>query len=510
MSDWAEGYLVEIGYTYGYYSELNPLKARLPLLKTGYAPPEIRTACELGFGHGLSVNMHAAASNTEWYGTDFNPSHAAFAQDVAAVGTGAKLYDEAFADFCNRPDLPDFDFIGLHGIWSWISEANMRTIVDFLRRKLKVGGVCYISYNTYPGWNTVAPIRHLLTQHAATMSAPGVGVQGRVDAALDFADALMNTNTLYGKANPNAAARLKGIRSNDRSYLAHEYLNECWVPMYFSELAKMLSSAKLGFACTATYREHIDALNLSDEQQTMLRDIQDVTFRETVRDFMVNQQFRRDYWVRGARTLPAAAQIEALREERIVLTTPRQDVKLEASGFRGSATLNEDVYAPILDFMADGRPVSIGEIENAVKSAGKTFSQVVQAALVLVGKGDALPAHPAATAEAVRPKTDALNHKLLSLGASGRQMSYLVSPVLGGGIHVNNIAQLILQARSNGHKTNDACIEAAYEQFTAQGKRMAKDGVAISDANENKAEFRREALVVVEKTLPIYQTLGIA
>ncbi|MGE0668293.1 MAG: methyltransferase regulatory domain-containing protein [Sphingomonadales bacterium] len=509
MSDWSEGYLVEIGYTYGYYSELNPLKARLPLLKTGYAPPAIGTACELGFGHGLSANMHAAAGTAEWYGTDFNPSHAAFAQDLATA-TGAHLFDEAFADFCNRPDLPDFDFIGLHGIWSWISEANMHHIVDFLRRKLKVGGICYISYNTYPGWNTVAPIRHLLTQHASTMSAAGIGVQGRVDAALDFADALMNTNTLYGKANPNAAARLKGIRNNDRSYLAHEYLNECWVPMYFSEISKMLSSAKLNFACTATYREHIDALNLSDEQQTMLRDIPDTTFRETVRDFMLNQQFRRDYWVRGGRTLPSLQQLDALREERIVLNVPRADVKLEASGFRGAATLNEEVYKPILDFMADGQPRSLGEIEAAVKPSGKTFNQVVQAALVLVGKGDASPANPAEVVEAVRSRTSALNDRILAMAPGGRQVNYLASPVLGGGIHVTNIGQMLLLARQKGHKTDAAAIDYAYQQFSAQGKRMAKNGVAISDPEENKAEFRREAQTLLDKTLPIQKALGIA
>lgn len=509
MSDWAEGYLVEIGYTYGYYSELNPLRANLPLLKTGYAPPAFGTACELGFGNGISINMHAAASTTEWFGTDFNPSHAAFAQDLAASGNGAKLYDEAFADFCNRPDLPDFDFIGLHGIWSWISPANMNTIVDFLRRKLKVGGVCYISYNTYPGWNMAAPIRHLLTQHAASMSAPGIGVQSRVDAALDFADRLVATNPLYIKANPNAQGRLKGIRSHDRAYVAHEYLNECWVPMYFSELSKMLSSAKLSYACTATYKEHIDALNLTDEQAAMLRDIPDPTFRETVRDFMVNQQFRRDYWIRGGRPLSGGPQLDALRGERILLTMPRADVKLEASGFRGSATLNEDVYTPVLDVLADHKPHSLGDIEQAVKESGKSFSQVVQAALVLVGKGDASPVHPDAVVEATRPKTAALNRKILAMAPSGRQVSYLASPLTGGGVSVNNIGQLMLLARQAGHKTNDACVDHAFDGFCAQGKRMARDGVAISDPDENKAEFRREALAQLDKALPIYQALQL-
>jgi hypothetical protein len=34
-----------------------------------------------------------------------------------------------------------------------------------------------------------------------------------------------------------------------------------------------------------------------------MAEIPDTMFRQTVRDFMVNQQFRKDYWVKGARHL---------------------------------------------------------------------------------------------------------------------------------------------------------------------------------------------------------------
>eukprot|EP01034_Spumella_vulgaris_P041136 gene41136-50907_t len=117
MSDWSSGYVSNIGYTYGLYAELNPLRIKLAFLNAGLAFPEVGTACELGFGQGVSINMHAAASVTEWHGTDFNPSQAAFAQELATASDAhAQLHDQSFAEFCNRPGLPDFDFIGLHGI----------------------------------------------------------------------------------------------------------------------------------------------------------------------------------------------------------------------------------------------------------------------------------------------------------------------------------------------------------------------------------------------------------
>src|SRR6185369_3766074 len=205
MSDWTAGYVADIGYVFGYYHELNPMRVKLAFLSAGLAPPEMGSACELGFGQGVSVNLHAAASVTQWSGTDFNPSQTAFAQELAAAsGSGARLYDEAFADFANRADLPDFDYIGLHGIWSWISDENRAVIVDFIRRKLKVGGVLYISYNTLPGWAAFAPMRHLMVAHAETIGAAGVGTVQRVNGALDFAKRLLDTKPLYARSSPQA------------------------------------------------------------------------------------------------------------------------------------------------------------------------------------------------------------------------------------------------------------------------------------------------------------------
>ena len=138
MSDWTSGYVTDIGYTYGYYNELNPNRASLAFLNAGYMPPSSGVHCELGYGQGLSVNIHSAASGSAWYATDFNPSQAAFAQSLAyATGADAHLTDEPFADFCNCSDLPDFDSIGLHGIWSWISDENRSSLLTSFVANLK-------------------------------------------------------------------------------------------------------------------------------------------------------------------------------------------------------------------------------------------------------------------------------------------------------------------------------------------------------------------------------------
>ena len=85
------------------------------------------------------------------------------------------------------------------------------------------------------------------------------------------------------------------------------------------QISQWLSPAKIDFACSAHYYDHVSAVNLSAEQQAMLNEITDPTFKESVRDFMVNQQFRRDYWVKGPRKLSATEQTELLNQHKLVL-----------------------------------------------------------------------------------------------------------------------------------------------------------------------------------------------
>ena len=145
---WDQGYVSEIGYTYGYYSEFNPLQIKLNLISAGIKPPKIETACELGFGQGVSLLFNAANNDISWYGNDFNPSHVSFVKEaINDSGLSLNVTDENFEQFCARTDLPNFDFIVLHGIWSWVSDANREIISRFISKKLNAGGVLYISYN---------------------------------------------------------------------------------------------------------------------------------------------------------------------------------------------------------------------------------------------------------------------------------------------------------------------------------------------------------------------------
>lgn len=509
MPNWTSGYVADIDYTYGYYSELNPLRAQLIFLNAGLIPPTSGIACELGFGQGLSVNLHAAASITKWYGTDFNPSQAAFGQELAPI-SGAQLYDQAFTDFTQRSDLPDFDYIGLHGIWSWISDENRAAIVNFIRQKLKVGGVLYVSYNTLPGWAAFAPMRHLMTEHVDRLASQGNGIISGVEGAIAFAEKLLAKNPIYSTANPQVGERLNNMKSNNRHYLAHEYFNRDWHPMYFSTMARWLESAKLQYASSANFIDTVNQVNLTPDQQEFLREIPDAMFRETVRDFIVNAQFRKDYWIKGARRLSPLEQLEGLRKQRVVLISHRPDVPLKFKGTLGEASMSEVIYGPVLDLLADHKVRLLGEMFDILQPRGLALPQIIQAVMVLIGTGHLAAAQDDSISAKAKKQTDKLNALLCARARSHNDISFVASPVVGGGIALDRFQQLFLASFSENQKQPEDWAAYAWQVLSGQGQKLVRDGKGMETVEENMAELNSKAQSFAEKTLPILRALKIA
>jgi SAM-dependent methyltransferase len=496
MNDTTDGYMAEIGYTSDYYPELNPLHMRLAFLNAGLQAPEIATACELGCGQGVSLGIHAAASTTQWFGNDFNPAHIAFARTLSeASGAGVRFYNEAFVDFADRADLPDFDFIALHGVWSWISDQNRAAIVTFVHRRLKPGGVLYISYNALPGYTAIEPIRHLLTEHTGIAGNRVRPIVERMAAALDFADELLATKPAYSPDSPPIDALVAELKKADPRYLAHDYFNKDWRPFHFAAMVPWLSAAQLSYACSAHYLDAVDAVNLDHAQRALLHGVEDPIFRQTVRDLMVNRRFRLDYWVKGATTLSADERARALRRERVVLSArpPELPLKMRALLALNKAGPGEAATAAILAMLADGRPRTLGEIETAVAGKDVTLDQIVEMILLHVHYGCLALAQDQATAAKVRTATDRLNGHLIAGAANGSDVRCLASPLTGGGIVVSRVKQRFLQARREGKPHPDQWATAA-----------------LASSTYDMAELTKRAHDFAERELPLLETLHVA
>ena len=512
MNDWTGGYVADLNYTYGYYQELSPQRIALAFASAGLAAPATGTgtACELGFGQGLAPNLHASAGITRWYGTDFDPAQAAFARELAhTAGNGAELVDQSFAEFCGRADLPDFDYICLHGIWCWVSPENQAVIVDFIRRKLKVGGVLYISYNCQPGWAPMVPVRSLLAQYADSMTAPGMGRTQRVDHALDFTDRLLATEPAYFAAYPRVAERLKSLRTENRLYLVHEYFGSNGQPTSFADMAKTLGAARLTYACPAHYLDHIADLNLSQAQQELLAEVPDPVFAQSVRDIMVNQNFRADYWVKGARPLTLLQKTEAMRQPRVVMVAPRHEFALSIKGRAIEAQLSDAVYLPLLDLMTDFQPRTIGELASALASHGLNLQQVFEAVVVLAGKGNLMVAQDVAAIAAATPASHRLNRVLFERARESEDITFIASPVVGGGVWAPRMVQLFLLAHVEGLHGAAALADFVWQTLSAQDQRMVRQGVRLDSAEDSIAEITLQAERFERDYLAMYRALGV-
>lgn len=509
MTHWSGGYVSEIGYTHGYYSDLDPSRISVAFLTSGLLPPRVATACELGFGQGLSLNVHAAASVVRWHGTDFNPAHVVEARALAEVpGFEGEFVDEGFAEYAERTDLPKFDFIAAHGVWSWVSDDDRRAIVAFVRRNLAVGGVVYLGYNTLPGWSDFAPIRHLMAEHAGA-GAPGRSLAGRIDHSVGFASELLALAPRFAQQSPPAAEQLAKAREHGTNYLAHEYFNRHWDPMYFSSVARWVEDAKVEFACSANLLDHVPVLHLTDEQRAFLAAIESPVLRETTRDVLVNQRFRKDYWVRGARRGTDLEILEAKRALRLVLVVGASSVVLKARGFLGSATLDHPAYPRVLELLGDHRPRSVGELEAGLVGHEVPFSILWEVVVVLVGLGYVALAQDEASVARARGRTDKLNAQLVDRARSRSDVAFLASPVTGGACGVSRIDQLFLLTIRGGRRDAEAIARATYDAAIAAGQHVVKDGRALEAEGESLAELIAQASGFLAERLPRLRALQV-
>ena len=508
-----DGYFSDDGYIHGCYRELSPVFQRFSLLLRGLAcegAGEDAAHCELGFGQGESVAIHAAANPGQYVATDFNPAHAAHAIRLARhAQCNARIYDDSFAQLLDRKDLPAFDSISLHGVWSWVDPANHRIILDFVARHLKPGGIFYVSYNCFPGWSVAYPLRQLLAQHDR-YAAVLPGAAQRVGAAVQFAETLLAAGPLAAQMMPALASRLELTKRQPANYVAHEFLNRAWHCVYFTDMVDTLAAAKLDFAATALPLDSVDAVTLTPAGIAFLNGIAHPILREQMRDYFVNKQFRMDLFVRGARALGPVELRDVAMETRIVLEKTVDQFPGAVAGPLGAVALTESIFGPLKQALAarDYAPKSLSEISATVPEVA--LPQLLSACAILVGTGSAAPCHSDAAVQQVTPRCAALNAHLLDLARTQGDVNYLASPVTGTGVNLNRFQQLFLLARREGCEGPEAWARFTWRFVAEQGQAVVKDGRALATPDENLAELSAQAQVFATERLPILLALGVA
>ncbi len=340
---WSSGYVSDVDYMVGYFAEQSPNSMRFALLLSGWDSPSGGNYLELGFGRGLTLNIHAASNPGEFWGNDFLPGHVSEARTMAAF-SGAIVVEDSFGELSRRDDLPDFQFITAHGIYSWVDQDRQAEIREVILKSLSPGGAAYLSYNTQPGWAEMLPVQRLLRFYVEDMSNPSDPLADRLKEAFGLVHLLREAKAGAFEGRPNLDNKIHTAQSASPAYAAHEYLNRGWQALFFADVARALESSKLQFAACSNAMESLASLSVPPNAIDILSNIGDPVMREQVRDYAVNKGFRKDLFMRGERRLGAAERRDRLLATRIVPVRPGLPKSWEVQGPMGKVRLHPEAY----------------------------------------------------------------------------------------------------------------------------------------------------------------------
>jgi SAM-dependent methyltransferase len=443
-----------------------PAHIRFCLAANRLAPPpaEDFSYCELGMGQGFSANLHAAGNDGDFVGMDFNPDHAAYAGDLARrAQSGLRVSDDSFETFLNIAH-PGYDFVCLHGGWSWISEANRRRVVEFAQRHLRPGGVFYLSYNCHPGWTTTAPLRALFKLFD-DQYGNGESRENRVRQAVALTGKVLEAKPLFCNSSDWIRERFEDLRREKAAYLAHEFFNADWHIEYFKDVAGMLAGAKLRFGASAVPQNSIPQFGLTEEAKKFMGQVEDAVVYQQLWDYFCNTQFRTDYFIKGGMELSEEEQRQLLLGQRFVLSTSPGDVEYLINCGMGTFQMDEQAHGAVVQALAadEHAPKTLARLEDELKGTLR-FTQILHILIRLVGKGHVRPCQKKEAAEKVRGRCASMNGEILRRSAVSDRLGCLVSPETGGGVTLSREERLFLFQNAQGAALASPAPEAGPER----------------------------------------------
>ena len=482
----------------------------------GRRPPAVEdgfTYCELGCGTGLTITALAASHpRGRFWGFDFNPGHIADGRalaDAAKIGN-VTLEEGSFADLAAGigPDLPPMDFIVLHGVYTWVTAEHRAAIVRFIDRRLKPGGIVYVSYNCLPGWATVQPLQRLFRDGGAT--TPG-GTAARLRAGVGLAEKLRKAEAAFFVVNPTAGRQLDEMAGDDPAYLSHEYLNEGSTALYHAEVADDLAAAKLGYVGSAAVGENFDGLMMTDEQRALIAEQPDPLLARTARDYHVNTRFRRDVFQRGDATIGGIEQRERISALGLALIVPRAVASAAFKGTRKPMSGNPETYGAVFDALADG-PRRIGAILADPRVGNLTVPQMIEIGSMMINAGQIHPVLGARDPQTALHGTRALNVALVRAAMHSSPVDVLAAPAIGGAVlvdFVDTIAVGALMDPPDAEPTMESLSPLIRGVMRSIGRRLVVDKRVMADEAENDAEADLRLSTFLSQRLPLYRQLGI-
>jgi SAM-dependent methyltransferase len=404
-----DGYAADIPYLRDFKPMLAPAWLDHVALVAGIEPPARSNGfawCDLGCGQGVTAAILAATHPSDvFHGIDAMPMHIDHARRLAAAAAipNLQLHGVDFAAAIDL-ELPQFDYIVAHGVYTWIGPEAQRAVRRFIDRQLKPGGLAYLSYNAMPGWARDLPFQGLLRELGRTL--PGDN-SGRFTAAAKLARTLAGA----GVASLAASFIVKELQERPEdyppAYLVHEFMPAAWQPLYVTEVRSDMATIALEPVGSATLSENLDWLVLPEAARQTLEAITERDARELVRDYYLDQRFRCDVFARGNRQLGLGERARRLLSSTFALARPVPAIRYTMTTPAGSLTYDSPAARAIVAELNAGRLARTEDLKTL---------------LTLCAAGDIMPAEPGHAAVAD------LNRTLCRRVDGAEEIRWLVLP----------------------------------------------------------------------------------
>jgi SAM-dependent methyltransferase len=384
------GYATDIPYLRDFKPMLAPAWLDHVALVAGVDPPARHDGfawCDLGCGQGVTAAILAATHPTGvFHGIDGMPAHIEHARRLRAEAAIPNVEFHAI-DFAAALglDLPQFDYIVVHGVYTWVDVESQRALRQFINRHLRPGGLVYLSYNAMPGWARDLPFQRLVRVLALTF--PG-------DNAARFAAAAGIIHSLADARVPALAASFTMRELEQRpedyppAYLVHEFMPNAWRPLYVTEIREAMATIGLTPVGSATLSENLDWMVLGEAARETLTTISEPDARELVRDFYLDQRFRCDVFSRDSRRLGADERASRLISGTYALARPVPAIQYTTTTPAGHLDYDSPAARAIIAALTRASHSLIGPGSNS--ATAKDLHTI----LTLCAAGDIMPAEP--------------------------------------------------------------------------------------------------------------------
>lgn len=492
----APQYVRDIPYPHHFQREVTPVWMTSLATALGVNGPDITQAyswCELGCGQGLTALITAAANpQGQCTAIDFNPQHIAHGQ---ALASAADLSNLRFieADFLTlntqNPELqPEYDFIVLNGVYSWISEAERAAIRCFIQQRLKPGGLLYLGYMCQPGMAFLAGLRSLLRTHVEHLS--GSAAQ-RLHTALGLLERMAEAKAGFFVEHPQAVEYVRRARQYDPAYLVHELLNPHWDSLPVAQvMAELEADAGCYYIGSATPLENIDVLSIPGNLLPLMDSLKTVAERESFKDLARNQSERRDLYQKGHHPLDTDQHRARLCEQVITaLSGAPQQGSLRFDTRIGPLEGAADLFGPILQALAEA-PQSFADLLDipALQHQRDLINPAVQ---MLLWAGIAHPLLPGTvSAEACRR----LNRILCERSLTTERYGYLTAPALGSGVEADNLYMTAVRVLQDYQHITGTLLRETVQAVCRTHQRTLTD-----QDSQRLAVFEREVRVAWQR-----------